>query len=175
MSTDLDKLWLAASGLTIPGYGHARRGDRRVVELCHPDKHPAERKELANRVTQELLALKPFVFPAPRKPSRTPTTSEPDPLSQAFSKAPNTSLSFPCGDCAHTIPTDYCDGCRAERDKRWEKEAERERAKQREQYRARRERRIRSVWCTACKKLSRNAPTKSSAPMLVGKTNTASA
>ncbi len=37
-----------------------------VLQLVHPDKHPPERRELATRVTQELLALQPFVFPAPK-------------------------------------------------------------------------------------------------------------
>ena len=36
-----------------------------TIALTHPDKHPIERKAEANRVTQELHALKPFVFPAP--------------------------------------------------------------------------------------------------------------
>jgi hypothetical protein len=34
-----------------------------AVRLTHPDCHPPERQELAKRVTQELLALKPFAFP----------------------------------------------------------------------------------------------------------------
>jgi hypothetical protein len=36
-----------------------------TIALTHPDKHPAERKAEANRVTQELMRLRPFVFPAP--------------------------------------------------------------------------------------------------------------
>ena len=39
-----------------------------TLQLTHPDRHPPERQELAKRVTAELLALKPFVFPAPKKP-----------------------------------------------------------------------------------------------------------
>jgi hypothetical protein len=37
-----------------------------ALRLAHPDHHPPERKELAQRVTQGLLALQPFVFPAPK-------------------------------------------------------------------------------------------------------------
>jgi hypothetical protein len=43
-----------------------------IFRLVHPDCHQAERHDLAKRVTQSLLALKPFVFPAPQpkaKPS----------------------------------------------------------------------------------------------------------
>jgi hypothetical protein len=36
-----------------------------TIQLTHPDCHPPERRELAQRVTARLLALKPFVFPAP--------------------------------------------------------------------------------------------------------------
>jgi hypothetical protein len=32
--------------------------------------HPPERQELAERVAKELLALKPFVFPAPKPKPR---------------------------------------------------------------------------------------------------------
>ncbi len=50
-----------------------------TIELTHPDKHPPEREEKAKRVTQELLALKPFVFPAPKpeplKPQKRRDTS----------------------------------------------------------------------------------------------------
>ena len=37
-----------------------------TLKLTHPDHHPPERQELAHRVTQALLALQPFVFPAPK-------------------------------------------------------------------------------------------------------------
>ena len=36
-----------------------------VLQLVHPDHHPPEREALARRVTQNLLAMKPLVFPAP--------------------------------------------------------------------------------------------------------------
>ena len=41
-----------------------------VLSLTHPDHHPPEREELARRVTQQLLALQPFVFPAPKPKQR---------------------------------------------------------------------------------------------------------
>ena len=40
-----------------------------AIRLAHPDMHPPERHELAHRTTEKLLALQPFVFPAPN-PSR---------------------------------------------------------------------------------------------------------
>ncbi len=82
---DFDKLKLAASGILEDwgidplGYGTDTIGTEvgditsellaDTIQLTHPDKHPVERRELAKRVTQELLALKPFVFPAPKAKS----------------------------------------------------------------------------------------------------------
>ena len=79
---DFDKLKLAAAGILEDfgidplGYGADTIGIEvgditaellaDTIELCHPDKHPSERRDLATRVTQELLVLKPFVFPAPK-------------------------------------------------------------------------------------------------------------
>ena len=85
---DLEEMRLVAMGIALPGY-EAEAG--KVVEvvditselladalqLTHPDRHPPERRELAQRVTQELLALKPFVFPAPKpKPAPPKRTSD---------------------------------------------------------------------------------------------------
>ena len=85
---DFDKLKLATAagdfGIDILGYGSADTIGAEVgditaelladtIQLTHPDKHPLERQERAKRVTQELLALKPFVFPAPKpEPAKTP-------------------------------------------------------------------------------------------------------
>ena len=53
-----------------------------TLRLTHPDCHPPERQELAHRVTQGLLALQPFVFPAtkpkPQEPAPKPTKEELD-------------------------------------------------------------------------------------------------
>jgi hypothetical protein len=50
----------------------------------HPDRHALKHKALATRVTQELLALRPFVFPAPkpRQPAPAPRNGSPpvDPI-----------------------------------------------------------------------------------------------
>src|SRR5262245_30360608 len=69
--TDFDRLKLAAAGWLDAGAdGHVDFNDlssellNATIALTHPDKHPPERKADANRVTQELVALKPFVFPA---------------------------------------------------------------------------------------------------------------
>jgi hypothetical protein len=121
-----------------------------VLKLTHPDHHPPERQELAHRVTQGLLALQPFVFPAP-KPKPTVPTSEP--RDESF-KAPRVALKeplrYPCSDCADTVPYFYCDACRAEWDRRREKECQRQNARQRAQYARRKARRWKSKACEAC-------------------------
>jgi hypothetical protein len=48
-----------------------------AIKIAHPDCHPPERQELAHRVTQGLLALKPFVFPALKPQVLKPLTAEP--------------------------------------------------------------------------------------------------
>ena len=95
-----------------------------TIRLTHPDCHPPERQELAKRVTQQFLALKPFTFPAPKpKPivtspcnasSKGPGETSKEPLRKA--------TSYPCKECKSTIPYYYCTACRAELNKRREEE-----------------------------------------------------
>jgi hypothetical protein len=116
-----------------------------VLQLTHPDRHPPNLQDLAKRVTQDLLALKPFVFPAPKPkpaPAYTPPRDGSVKSRQATPKEPS-QPAYPCDLCAETVPRFYCDPCKAEWRKRHEAERERERAKQREQY-ARRQQRKRS-------------------------------
>jgi hypothetical protein len=153
-------------GITLPGY-EDMAGILEVetdittellddaIALCHPDKHPAERKEQAQRVTQQLIAIRPFVFPAP-KPKEHPKESDPRDGFVSVSAHPTKEPShlFPCSDCADATPYFYCDSCRAEWDKRTEKEAEAERQKRRKQYRARKERlarRRQPITCPGCR------------------------
>jgi hypothetical protein len=160
---EIDKLKVASWGIPVPGYDDADTigaeiGDitsellEDVLKLCHPDKHPAERKQLADRVTQELLALKPFVFPAPK-----PRPEPPEPRDgslwdfQKPTKDP-LRLTYPCADCAGEAPYFYCDVCKAEWEKRYREECEREAIKRRERYRAWRERHVRSIRCLCCEK-----------------------
>jgi len=122
-----------------------------AIKLAHPDYHPPERQELAHRTTQGLLALQPFVFPAPKpKPSlrerhgssmATPASTE-----RPVTKGP----SYPCADCKSAIPLDYCDACRAERKKRQREEQARENAKQRKWYAQRKARLWKTKACVAC-------------------------
>src|SRR5262249_12694276 len=95
-----------------------------VLQLTHPDHHPPERKELAHRVTQGLLALQPFVFPAlkPEKPEKDIEDIE-DIDIKGVEKKPS-EPAYPCGDCADAASYDYCDACRAEYEKREQQELE---------------------------------------------------
>jgi hypothetical protein len=120
-----------------------------VLKLTHPDRHPPERQELAKRVAQELLALQPFVFAAPKPkppPVYKPTTGETDETDEIIRRhrekrqAEAQKSRYPCELCAQTVSYFYCDPCKAEWRKRQEAEQERRRAKQREQY-AQRQRR----------------------------------
>jgi hypothetical protein len=145
---DFDELRLAACGFYF-AHEADRIGDdfsdlttellNATIALTHPDKHPAERKAEANRVTQELHALKPFVFPAPA-PEPPP---ERDALLDTEFDEPNklSQCGYPCEDCRDAIPADYCDVCRAQHEKKWaeehareEKERERKNARQRGYY-----------------------------------------
>lgn len=122
-----------------------------VLRLVHPDCHPPERADLAKRVTQQLLALQPFVFPAPTEPPlsdivRAHEASAPAAQAPEKTKQP----SYPCADCKSAVPYFYCDPCRAEWDKRQAAERERENAKQRKWYAQRKARRWSSKACERC-------------------------
>jgi hypothetical protein len=158
---DLDKLKLASWDL-LPGYKGADRIGAEVpditselladaLQLTHPDRHPPERRELAERVTQELLALKPFVFPAP-EPAEPEPALPPEPESRAVSANDRKPLrlSYPCELCVDAMPLHYCDACKAEWEKRLEQEREKERLKQRER-RARRRASRPPATCEVCK------------------------
>jgi len=129
-----------------------------TVALTHPDKHPPERKAEATRVTQELLALKPFVFPA-AVPEPPPSTEPRDESALTDLSTELTDLStelsrYPCLDCRdlspRQIPHYYCAACKAEWEKRREDEYQREAAKQRAWYAQRKERRLRATPPTTC-------------------------
>jgi hypothetical protein len=127
-----------------------------TIALTHPDKHPPERKAEAHRVTQALLALKPFVFPAPKpkpppKPGDVSSNRSGDELNKPSRPA------YPCVDCSSTISDFYCDACKAQ----WEKEQQQKReieeqervnrnARQRERYRLYRAARRRGRSCATC-------------------------
>ena len=167
---DIDKLWLAALGV------HQLLGERDVfgldrtigqdigditsellrdaLRLTHPDIHPPERRELATRVTSELRALEPYVFPAPKPepktpPKESPVQSAPTTVDPA---PPSTQPAYPCELCEGVFPMYYCTACRAERERRREAKRERRREQQRAWYRARRERQREWQRCAACDK-----------------------
>jgi hypothetical protein len=154
---DLDKLKVAASGLLSPNFFPgfedtigAEVGDitaellDETLQLTHPDRHPLERRELAQRVTQELLALKPFVFPAPKPKPRPSDASVWSHAATAVSRNV-----YPCELCADEVPLFYCHPCRAEWEKRRQVELKREAAKRRER-RARRRASQPPAKCAAC-------------------------
>jgi hypothetical protein len=105
-----------------------------VLALTHPDHHPPERQQLAHRVTQGLLALKPFVFSAPKPKPNLEPEPEPSPRSRPAPEPKPSQPRYPCADCADTTPSFYCDACKAEYEKRGQKEFEERTAKQRAWY-----------------------------------------
>jgi hypothetical protein len=83
-----------------------------VLKLVHPDHHPPERQELAHRVTQRLLALQPFVFPALKpEPPPAPTSSaikDAERMFEEFKREPSDAVTlrtrYPCSDCGRCRP-----------------------------------------------------------------------
>jgi hypothetical protein len=119
-----------------------------VLVLVHPDKQPPERQELAHRVTTQLLALKPFVFPAMIPPP--PQTQPRPPAKQPESKPADTKPTFPCATCRSAIPFYYCDPCKAEWKKRCEERSAREKESRLRSYQRRKERRLRLAATVTC-------------------------
>ena len=93
-----------------------------ALRLVHPDAHPPERQGLASRVTQQLLALQPFVFPA-AKPKPLDEASRVTPLWEGPKSSAGEPLRrYPCAECASAVPMNYCTACRAEYDRRHREE-----------------------------------------------------
>jgi hypothetical protein len=129
-----------------------------ALRLVHPDVHPLERRELANRVTQQLLTLQPFVFPAIKpKPIVSSDVDEAScvtPLRQSHLRSSVEPLRrYPCADCASTIPYFYCTTCRAEYDRRHREELAAINVKRKARRVAKKEARQRP--CSACGKVFR--------------------
>jgi hypothetical protein len=98
-----------------------------TIALTHPDKHPPERKAEANRVSQELQALRPFVFPAPAPEPEPPAKPNDACFNEMRDRSNKPSQpAYPCEDCRDALPTDYCDPYKAQWEKEQEKEHERE-------------------------------------------------
>jgi hypothetical protein len=172
---DLDRLKLAASpilgyaahdlGTDAPDITSELLAD--IMRLVHPDKHPPERRELAMRVTQELNALKPYVFPKPKPQPPEERAPEPndDNGSSIFegpkSKEPSRPA-YPCRECDGVSEEFYCDACKAEAEKEAQRKAEADErewnaqtAKQRAWYARRRERELKyrpKKQCASCAK-----------------------
>jgi hypothetical protein len=104
-----------------------------AIKIAHPDLHPPERRDLAHRVTQGLIALQPFTFPAmkPKPPAPSaPSTARAKP---AASSGPEPGR-YPCKECAADVPYFYCAECRTEWNSRQQKERDQQSAKRRKWY-----------------------------------------
>jgi hypothetical protein len=156
---DVDKLKLDASDYFdidtlgyLDGAGKFVEGDidltsellASVLQLTHPDHHPPERKVLAHTVTQQLLALKPFVFPATKPEPIEPIDSD-DVLDETLQRPARERAEkqdgpprYPCSDCRDAFPEDYCDACRTEYERREQEEFDKRTSKQRAEYAERR-------------------------------------
>lgn len=117
-----------------------------ILQLVHPDKHPEERRALAHRVTQAVLALRPFTFPAPvPKPEAPPETPVTDPVRESWRglkdalEEHRTKEPYPCEACLGHTPYFYCRACRAIWDERQAAKHAEENAKQRRRYQRRKE------------------------------------
>ena len=130
-----------------------------TLRLVHPDRHPPEREEMARRVMQELLALKPFVLPKAKPRDVSPIVA-PRANCPSVTRPATTELlaryHYPCEVCKHTVPTNYCGICRDRFDRiqaadaeRWEERRARANARQRER-RARRKSWRRPATCASC-------------------------
>jgi hypothetical protein len=117
-----------------------------VLRLTHPDHHPPERRELAERVTKGLLAIQPFVFPSPKPkpvaPRQTESTSRDNRDGHRTKPSSDGKPKYPCTGCADTTPYFYCAACRTEYEKREQEEFERRTAKQRAEYKQRRQEKL---------------------------------
>lgn len=155
--TAIDRLSLSACGFSLyPGEAYTLEtslGDittellEAAVRLTHPDRHPPERQAEAHRVTQELLALKLYTFPAPKPKPR--SKAEPEPtaanqrkqrIDQLTNEITEKASRYPCEICVDQTPFFYCATCSAEYDRRQHQEHERKRRKRREQYARRKQR-----------------------------------
>ena len=120
-----------------------------IIRLGHPDRHPPERQDLAKRVTQSLVALRPFVFPAPKP--KAPRNESLKCASEPFKEPLRPTMVYPCKECADAIPYHYCNTCRAEFEKRAAEKQAKENAKQRKWYAQRKATRMRFLpRCPQC-------------------------
>ena len=107
-----------------------------TLRLTHPDIHPPERHDLATRVTRELRALEPYVFPAPELPKPIPPTASDRPTRPADAPLPSVAPPYPCEVCKSTFSYYYCTACRTEWEHRRNTDRERRAAHRRERQRA---------------------------------------
>ena len=117
-----------------------------VLSLVDPDNHPSERAFLARRVTDELLALRPFAKPKSEGTDGDFPVTVPHRISaRTGGEAPQEPRSYPCQDCRHTVPRYYCDDCHGI----WERERRTKRERQNASARKRRARK-RMLWRASC-------------------------
>jgi hypothetical protein len=119
-----------------------------AIRLAHPDQHPPERQELAHRVSKGLLALQPFVFPAPQPKLPAAAPEMRNEYLAGLDRPCQKAVTFPCKECADSAPYWYCTPCRAEYDKLHRIELDRASARRRE-LRAQR-RAAKAALCATC-------------------------
>jgi hypothetical protein len=157
---------------------------RATVALTQPDRHP-DRREEANRVTQQLLALAPFVFPEEKPEPRKSEPKKPaaDACSTPMQREPDkpSAQPYPCEDCRDTVPLYYCQTCKKRDGKRMRHKSAKlknAKAKRRTPNNASITRsgnrqgpivQSRDIARPAARSLSRNAPTRAIAAPPVGK------
>jgi hypothetical protein len=151
LGSDLDPLGVAETAGTDESIELTSELLADAIRLAHPDHHPPERQELANHVTKALLALQPFVFPAPKPKPAAPTNSSRQSVKIKQRTAPSERLPrFPCRECAGTVPDYYCAACMGEWQKRCLRDHDRVAAKRRAWYARRKEQRLNATPPTSC-------------------------
>jgi hypothetical protein len=117
-----------------------------VLALTHPDLDPPERQEKAKRVTAELLELKPYTLPRPKREPAPPATPS---IADTGDRKPFR-MTYPCTTCFLTTPAFYCGACRDRYEEIERKHRDYKNRRQRERYARRRKRRAAAKDCAGC-------------------------
>ena len=147
---DFDELKLAAGGMFVIHEADIAGADFRdltselleaTIALTHPDKHPAERKAEANRVTQELQALQAIRVPGTAAESHRQSRVTFVQMIYGDDLSKPSQPAYPCEDCRDAIPMTTATPARRNTTRKRQEETsarkrrrERKNARQRERY-----------------------------------------